>query len=64
MNKRMSTTVGKCTPIVRDTAAGHSNDGVTKAPHVGGVLSHHCRAERGGAKTAGVPAYVLVVKNP
>lgn len=65
MKNRMSTTVGKCTPIIHDSPAGHSNDGVTPAPKVGGIKSHHCKAERGGTKTAQVSApYVLVVKNP
>lgn len=64
MRKRMSTSIGKCTPRIKDHAAGHSNDGTTPAPKVGGILSHQCRAEQGGAKTAAVPPYVLVVKNP
>jgi hypothetical protein len=64
MKNQMSTSVGKCTPIIKDHPAGHSNDGVTPAPKVSGILSHHCKAERGGSKTAGVPAYVLTVKNP
>lgn len=64
MKNQMSQNVGKCTPRVKDSAAGHSNDGTTPAPKAGGILSHHCKATQGGAKTAGVPPYVLTVKNP
>lgn len=59
----MSQSVGKCTPRLRDHPAGYSNDPVVKAPHVGGLLSHDCKRERGGTKTAGVGPYVLTVKN-
>lgn len=59
----ISTTVGECTPRIRDRRAGYSNDPSVAAPHVGGLLSHNCKAERGGTKTAGAPEYVLVVKN-
>jgi len=63
MHNKMGTSIGKCTPIIKDHAAGHSNDGTTPAPHVGGILSHRCKKPRGGTKTAGVPPYVLTVKN-
>ena len=64
MSNRMSTSIGKCTPRIKDELAGHSNDGVTPAPQVGGILSQRCKRARGGTKQAGVPAYVLTVKNP
>lgn len=28
------------------------------------VISHECKAEKGGTKTVGAPDYVLVVQNP
>ena len=62
-NIKMSQTVGKCTPIIKDHPAGYSNDPAVPAPHVGGLLSHDCKRERGGTKTAGIGPYVLVVKN-
>lgn len=63
MNGEMSQSVGKCTPRIKDTAAGYSNDPSVPAPHAGGLLMHDCRAEQGGAKTAGVGPYVLTVTN-
>jgi hypothetical protein len=60
---KMSQSVGKCTPIVKDHPAGYSNDPSVPAPHVGGLLSHDCKRERGGTKTAGIGPYVMVVKN-
>lgn len=55
--------VGKCTPRIKDTPAGYSNDPNVPAPQVGGLLGHSCKRERGGTKTAGIGPYVLQVKN-
>lgn len=64
MSHKMSQSVGKSTPIIRDTPAGYTNDSSAEhAPHVGGLLSHDCKRERGGTKTAGLGPYVLTVVN-
>jgi hypothetical protein len=63
IHTEMSESVGKCTPRIKDHPAGYSNDSTVAAPHVGGLLSHDCRRERGGTKTAGIAGYTLVVKN-